>query len=416
MKIQGPSRVVADERPSRAPRDRVKVARIIARLNVGGPAIQVCFLHQALRPQFDTVLITGQLDEGEGDMSYLLSSSDGVDHLDSLRRPVGLWSDLVSVFRMIRILRRERPDIVHTHTAKAGTVGRLAALFSRIPVIVHTYHGHIFRGDYFGPWKTRTFLTIERILARWTDKLVTVSDSQARELAEDFRIAPRNKFEVIHNGYDLRPFLSGAERTRLREEWGIGGDQSLVVWAGRLVPVKNVELLAAVVREARQHATLKFVVVGDGSERTKLLGLLAGYDNVRLVGWRSDMPAVWAAADIALLTSKNEGTPSALIEAMASARPFVATAVGGVQDMIVGTGRTLGPGVQEFDNGLFVEADPSAMLRALLRLASSRDDGGLMGNAGRDFVLRRYSQDRLAREMADLYSQLTGRMADVASN
>jgi len=145
-----------------APQKRLKVARIIARLNIGGPAIQACYLHQALRPEFDTVLITGRLDEGEGDMSYLLKSDDGVQWLGTMSRPVRIWSDITSLFRLVRILRRERPDIVHTHTAKAGTIGRVAALFAGVPVLVHTYHGHIFRGKYFGPAVTRVFLAIER--------------------------------------------------------------------------------------------------------------------------------------------------------------------------------------------------------------------------------------------------------------
>lgn len=394
------------QEPRRAPQKRLKVARIIARLNIGGPAIQACYLHQALRSEFDTVLIAGRLDEGEGDMSYLLKSDDGVQWLGTMSRPVRIWSDITSLFRLVRILRRERPDIVHTHTAKAGTVGRVAALFAGVPVLVHTYHGHTFRGEYFGPALTRVYLAIERFLARFTDVLVTVSESQASELSNEFRIAPRSKFRVLRNGYDLAPFTGSPRRAELRREWGISDSEFLVVWAGRLVPVKNVELLAAIIREARANAALRFVVVGDGSERDKLQSLLDGCDNVRLVGWSSDMPAVWAAADVALVTSKNEGAPSALIEAMAAARPFVSTPAGGVLDLGVGTPSPLSAEVQVFENGIIAAPSAGALLDGILHLESDAALRAKMGAAGQRFALQNYSQERLAADITELYRDL----------
>lgn len=392
-----------------APQKRLKVARIIARLNIGGPAIQACYLHQALRPEFDTVLITGHLDEGEGDMSYLLKSDDGVQWLGTMSRPVRIWSDITSLFRLVRILRRERPDIVHTHTAKAGTIGRVAALFAGVPVLVHTYHGHIFRGKYFGPAVTRVFLAIERFLARFTDVLVAVSESQASELSSEFRIAPRSKFRVIRNGYDLAPFAGSPRRADLRRAWGISDSEILVVWAGRLVPVKNVELLAAIIREARANAALRFVVVGDGSERGKLQSLLGGCDNVRLVGWSSDMPAVWAAADVALVTSKNEGTPSALIEAMAAARPFVSTPAGGVVDLCVGTAHEVQPGVRGYENGFLFDSTASTAIQALQCLQRDPQAAARMGAAGQSFAVENFSLERLIRDITALYACLAKR-------
>src|SRR3954452_19262565 len=178
----------------------LKVVRIIGRLNVGGPARQACLLHERLRPEFQTVLITGRPDSGEKDMSYLLGSGEGVYSIDSMSRPVRFVSDLRSLFAIYRILIREKPDIVHTHTAKAGTLGRVAAVLARVPVRIHTFHGHVFSG-YFGRAKTRMYLTIERFLARFTTRIVTVSDGQARELSDVYAVAPRASIQVGRNGF-----------------------------------------------------------------------------------------------------------------------------------------------------------------------------------------------------------------------
>lgn len=389
---------------------RKKVVRIIARLNIGGPAIQACYLHTALRPQFQTVLITGKLDTGEGDMSYLLKSRDGVAWLDAMSRPVRFGLDFISFLRLVRLLRRERPDLVHTHTAKAGTLGRIAAKIAGVPVVVHTFHGHIFRGDYFGPAVTKAFLFIERVLARYTDALVTVSTSQARELSCEFRIAPADKFRVIHNGYDLAPFADRDTRETTRKAWGISDNDVLIVWAGRMVPVKNVELLAAVIRQVSLQSRLRFIVVGDGPEREKLESLTNNCQNVRSIGWSTDMPRVWAAADIALVTSKNEGTPSALIEAMAAGVPFVATAVGGVRDLVVGDSKSSNSSVQEFDNGYLLDASPATFASVLLKLADDPGSRHRKGAVGRKFAFETFSQERLASDMADLYEQLLSRV------
>src|SRR4051812_15048186 len=199
----------------------LKVVRIIGRLNVGGPARQACLLHERLRPEFKTVLVTGRPDSGEKDMSYLLSSSDGVHSIDSMSRPVRFFSDLRSLFAIYRILRRERPEIVHTHTAKAGTLGRIAAVLARVPVRVHTFHGHVFSG-YFGRLKTSIYLAIERWLARFTTRIVTVSEGQGRELAELYRVAPRAKIHVIRNGFDWRD--SSRSQADLRAELNLKRD------------------------------------------------------------------------------------------------------------------------------------------------------------------------------------------------
>ncbi len=387
---------------------KLKVVRAVARLNIGGPAIHTCYLHQKLYPEFETILAVGRLDKGEGDMSYLLESDRGVVWVSSMSRQVRLLSDLATLVRLWRLLRRERPDIVHTHTAKAGALGRIAALLAGVPIVVHTYHGHIFRGGYFDAGFTRLFLTIERLLNRFTTQIVTVSESQARELAEEFRVAPRSRIAVISNGFDFSRFPDHAGRAALRREWNIADEQTLVVWAGRMVPVKNVELLAQVAGLARERKDVRFVIVGDGAERPKLEAALAGCENVRLVGWARDMAAVWSAADIALLTSRNEGTPSSLIEAMAAGKPFVTTPVGGVIDLFACPAQPLNGESLHCGNGLTFEA-PAEAMQAINLLAANPELRRELGEKGRALVLQRYSADRLLGDMRRLYYDLAAR-------
>src|SRR5579872_7611237 len=197
---------------SEAPSKKFKIARIIGRLNIGGPARQACYLHENLAEKFDTVLIAGRIDTHEGDMSYLLTSNKGVYWIGSMSRPVRLFSDLASAWAIFRILRKERPDLVHTHTAKAGAVGRFAAVLARVPKIVHTYHGNVFRG-YFSPAVTRVYIWIERLLNRCTSRVIAISESQARELGEEYKVAAADKIRIIRTGFDLPP-IPGAEIRR----------------------------------------------------------------------------------------------------------------------------------------------------------------------------------------------------------
>ena len=388
-----------------------KIVRIISRLNVGGPARQACFLHQALRSNFDTVLISGRLDEQEGDMSYLLRSEDGVRWIRSMSRPVRLWSDFLAFLRIVRILRKEQPDLVHTHAAKAGTLGRMAATLLRVPVRVHTYHGHVFDG-YFGPLQTRIWLAIERTLNRVTTRTVVISQSQADELVEKYKVVSRQRVCTIRNGYDLSLFACSADvrdARDLRREFGFDDSHFVVLWAGRLVPIKNVELLAQIVREARRSPRLRFLVVGDGIDRRKLEILTTGCSNMHIAGWRKDMPELWAAADVGLVTSRNEGTPSALVEAMASGKPFVATNVGGVIDLAAPPA-DLGsffPAIRA-GNGFLTPLEVSPMLHCLEFLAANPDVARAMGTAGRYFAFAHYSDDRLQSDIETLYLGLLG--------
>jgi glycosyltransferase involved in cell wall biosynthesis len=388
-----------------------KVVRIIGRLNVGGPARQACFLHQALRNNFDTVLIAGRLDEDEGDMSYLLASEDGVRWIRSMSRPVRLWSDFLAFLRIVRILRAERPDLVHTHAAKAGTLGRVAAAFLGVPVRIHTYHGNVFHG-YFGTLQTRIWLAIERTLNKITTRTVVISEAQVNELVEKYNVVSPQKACVIRNGFDLSLFGSRAavrQARDLRRAFGFDDAHFVVLWAGRLAPIKNVELLAQIVREAKRSPRLRFLVVGDGTDRRKLETLTTGCSNLHLAGWRTDMPELWAAADAGLVTSRNEGTPSALIEAMASGKPFVSTNVGGVIDLAAPPPQADSRvSVIRAGNGFLTPLDADPMLDCLEFLARNPDAALAMGSVGQSFALTHYSDNRLRTEIENLYFDLLG--------
>jgi len=396
--------------PINQSRSKPKVIRIIGRLNVGGPARQACFLHEALRDNFETVLIVGRLDENEGDMSYLLASEDGVRRIRSMSRPVRIWSDILAFLSIFRILCAERPDLVHTHAAKAGSLGRVAATLLRVPV-VHTYHGHVFNG-YFSQLQTRIWLTIERTLNRITTRTVTISESQANELVEKYNVVPRQKMCVIPNGYDLSKFgcETALRRGReLRRTFGFDESHFVVLWAGRLVPIKNIGLLAQITREASGSPRLRFLVVGDGPDREKLETLTAGYSNVHIAGWRKDMPELWAAADAGLVTSRNEGTPSALIEAMASGKPFVSTNVGGVIDLAAPPTQTDSRfAVIRAGNGFLTPPEVKPILDCLELLAAKPNVALEMGNVGRSFALTYYSASRLRTDIEALYLDLLG--------
>jgi glycosyltransferase involved in cell wall biosynthesis len=383
---------------------RLKIVRIIARLNGGGPARQACLLHERLRPEFETVLISGRPDQGEADMSYLLSSEDGVRWVDSMSRPVRVLSDLRSLFTIYRVLRRDKPDVVHTHTAKAGTLGRVAAIFARVPVRVHTFHGHVFSG-YFGKMKTSLYLAIERVLARFTTRIITVSDGQAQELAEKYAVAPRGKIQVIRNGFEWQE--SPRSRDEMRAELKIAQDQVAVLWMGRMVPIKGIELLAEVIRMAQQNPSLVFLIAGDGPERARFEELTKGLGNIRAVGWQKDVSPLLKTCDLVLLTSINEGTPTSLIEAMFAGKPFVATDAGGTPDLAVDLSNSTSPAIKEGRNGFIVERKAEAITECLNRLASDPTLRETMGRTGQRHALQHWGADRLVREMKELYSNLT---------
>jgi glycosyltransferase involved in cell wall biosynthesis len=323
-----------------------------------------------------------------------------------MSRRIAVWNDLLAFISILKYLRREQPDIVHTHTAKAGALGRVAAWLCRVPVIVHTYHGNVFSG-YFSPSKSRAYLATERLLGRLSSHVIAVSGSQWEEICTKYRVVPHHKASAINNGFDLEGVDAGL-REAARAELGFAASDQVVVWAGRMVPVKNVTLLGQIIRIAAQkNPVISFLVVGDGEDRPQLENLIAGCSNARLTGWQKDMKKIWAAADVALLTSRNEGTPTILIEAMAAGVPFVATNVGGVKDLAAGALSAIPNNMgYRAENGFLTEQTPEALLYGITQIVSSTSDAARMASAGQKFVLERFSSDRLLADLRLLYRVL----------
>ncbi|OLE52082.1 MAG: hypothetical protein AUG51_19735 [Acidobacteria bacterium 13_1_20CM_3_53_8] len=412
----------------------MKVVRIIARLNVGGPARHVVWLSAGLQPdEFETLLVAGVVPQGEDDMGYF-AESEGVTPLiiPEMSREVSP-KDLVTIWKLYRLFVRERPDIVHTHTAKAGTVGRIAGLLYRwwTPSIlfgrprrcrfVHTYHGHIFH-SYYGRWKTRIFIGIEKFLARTaTDKIIVISPQQRREIHEKFGVGCSSQFVVVPLGMDVGAYADWPKRRHImRDELGARDDEVLIGIVGRLTEVKNHDLFlraAACYKQLfgtkeSEGVCVRFVIVGNGHLREQLenraseLGIL---DDVEFMGTRNDPQNFYPALDIVALTSLNEGTPLTLIEAMGCARPCVATAVGGVVDLLGEKFAQVSEGdrYQVCERGVLVPSGGAeAFCQGLARLVNDEKLRGEMGARGERFVAESYSKNRLLADIAKLYKSL----------
>ncbi len=384
--------------------ERVKVLRVIARLNVGGPALHVAYLTAGLRDRgYDTTLVAGTLARGEDSMAFVARGLDvQVVTIPELGREISPIRDLVATLRLARLIRRERPQIVHTHTAKAGTVGRVAAWLAggrQRPVVVHTFHGHVLRG-YFGPLRSLVFRWLEQWLARRTTALIAVSP-QVRDDLVQLGVAPAEKFTVIRLGIELCERVAGKDgRAETRRYLGIPPDRFAVGWIGRMTAIKNTEdVLNAfkVLRERGVDATL--CMVGDGPDREQLERRAHELEIMRdtlFLGYQHDVAPLYAAFDALVLPSSNEGTPVSVIEALAARTPVVATRVGGVPDV-----------VREGKDGFLVETgDVESLADRLAQLASDPALRDRMGATARERVLPRYAVDRLVDDVDRLYRAL----------
>lgn len=380
----------------------IRIMRIIARLNVGGPAIHVTLLSERLGPpEFESTLVCGHIGEHEGDMAYL-AETRGITpvYLPELGRELSPLRDLATLVKLWRLMRQYRPDVVHTHTAKAGFVGRLAAWLADVPVRVHTFHGHVFHG-YFGRLKTTLFLWLERLTARLSDRLITISPGLIDELANQYRIAPTEKFTNIPLGLELQPFADTPRRAgACRARFGIPPDAPLIGIVGRIVPIKNHALfLQMAQRVHQQHPDAYFLIVGDGELRAEVKAQAAQLglgDRVVFTGFLQDLKPVYSDLDVLVISSDNEGTPVSIIEALAAGVPVVSTAVGGVPDLLHGGdyGRIVPPG------------DPDALAEAV---RAALVDNAANTNDIQAATLAQYDISRLADDLAALYRDLLAR-------
>ncbi len=366
----------------------IRILRVIARLNIGGPALHVTHLARGLTPaRNQTLLVTGKIGAGEGDMSDLAQGLNW-QVIPELGREVSPLDDSATLIKLLGLIRHYRPQIVHTHTAKAGAVGRLAARLAGVPVVVHTFHGHTFHG-YWGALGSRLVVTAERGLALLADRLVAVSERVREDLIR-YRIAPSGKIVVIPLGLDLARFAAPPRRMG-----NPPGPEPTIGIVGRLVPVKNQALFIALARQMIGEGFAgRFLIVGDGELRPQLEKEAAGLgDRLVFTGWRRDLPEVYRELAVVVNTSHNEGTPVALIEAMAAGVPVVATAVGGVPD-VVRPGET---------GWLAQDNDMTALIKGV-RAALS--DSGQVAARAQAEVLERYSKERLIADVEKSYESL----------
>lgn len=384
------------------------MVRVITRLNIGGPAIQAAAMPAALAPLgFDTTLVHGRLGRGEGDMSYLVPPGTATSFIPSLAREINPLSDLRALAALYGEMRRRQPRIVHTHMAKAGLLGRTAAVLYNLTRggaprarIVHTYHGHVLEG-YFGALKTSLFITLERWLAKGTDAIVAIAPAIRDELLNGYRIGRAEQYHVIPLGFALAPFaaVDAAARAEARRALGIPPGAPVITTVGRLTAIKQQAWLLTVARQiADRRPDIVVLIAGDGELRPDLerhAGELGLAKHVRFLGWRRDLVTLYAATDVFVLTSRNEGTPVALIEAMAAGVPGVSTDVGGVPTVIA-------------DDSMGVRVpldDDRAFAAGVLGLLDAPDRAAI-GARARAHVLAHFDSKRLVADIEHLYRDL----------
>ena len=390
-----------------------RVLRILNRLAVGGPVLNATYLTRYMAPDFDTLLVVGEKEDHEKSAEYLAKQL-GIDYvtIPGMGRSINPAGDYLAYRKLLALIRSYKPDVVHTHAAKPGALGRLAASAAKVPAIVHTFHGHVFH-SYFNSAKSRFFINTERYLGRKSSAIIAISEQQRKELVDQFRIAPAEKFRVVPLGFDLDRFMNGQEekRYKFRTEFHVAEDEIAIGIIGRLVPVKNHYLFLKAIRHvfSNTNRKVKAFIIGDGETRADLenvareVGIpFSTQDSAEhlhplvFTSWRSDVDVINAGLDIICLTSFNEGTPVSLIEAQAANKPIVSTRVGGIADIVV-----------EGQTGLLAEVqDTETFSNHLLRLVEDGELRHRLGANSREHVAGRFSYQRLVNDMSGLYHEL----------
>ena len=390
-----------------------RILRIINRLNLGGPTFNVAYLTKFLSPEYETMLVAGMIDESEAPSEFILHDM-GLKpvYIPEMYRKIHLSKDVRAYLKLKKIIRDFKPDIVHTHAAKAGALGRMAASACHVPVILHTFHGHVFH-SYFSNLKSNVFINIERQLAKRTTRLIAISKKQKIELSEEFRIAPADKIEIIPLGFDLGKFSENVEvkRKKFRSHYLIDDDETVISIVGRIVPVKNHRLFLFALKNVltRTHKKVRAFIIGDGEDRQAIEELARTLQidssdfiaekrktTLTFASWVKEVDEVYAGSEIVALTSLNEGTPVSIIEALAANKAVVTTDVGGISDMVI-----------DKKNGFIVPTnDVEALSGALLQLVENNQLRNSMESFPEANIIERFSYMRLVKDMSDLYSRL----------
>ena len=390
----------------------MRVLRILNRFNIGGPTHNATYLTKFLSPEFKTKLIAGRkLDSEESSEHILDEYSLDFEILEDMQRSINLFKDLNVFFKIRRIIKTYKPKIVHTHASKSGALGRMAAITCGVPIIIHTFHGHVFH-SYFGRLKTKIYILIERFLASRSSAIIAISEMQKKELTDDFKIASPEKVHVIPLGFDLDRFQENIEinRKKFRSEFNLMDDEIAIGIVGRLTKIKNHVFFLKVIKLLKERSNKKFrvFIVGDGEEKESLLNLcrelslsVNALDKniespiVNFTSWRKDMDVVYSGIDIVALTSLNEGTPVTLIEAQAANKPVISTNVGGVLDIVL-----------ENKTALISNIEIEDFLEKILNLVEDTELKKELSIHGYEHVNSKFSYQRLVSDMRKLYNSL----------
>lgn len=389
----------------------IRVLRILNRFNLGGPTYNASYLTKHLAPEFETLLVGGTQDASE-ESSLYIPHHLGIEPvlLERMQREVRFLNDYSSYRELKKMIKSYQPHIVHTHASKAGVLGRLAAHNMNVPVIVHTFHGHVFH-SYFGKAKTGFYKQVERYMARRSHGIIAISETQKNELAEKYRICPAEKIQVIPLGFDLTRFTENkAEKRKVfREHWKISDDTVAIGIIGRLVPIKNHTLFidALALAASNSRAKIRGYIVGDGELKQSLQAYCSrigvsfsekpdGSALLTFTSWQKEVDVVNAGLDVIALTSFNEGTPVSLIEAQASAKPIISTRVGGIQDV-----------VHEGKTTLLTDTTNVQQFAGYMQLLAEHTETRVsMGENSPEFVLKSFGIKRLTSDMASYYHTL----------
>jgi glycosyltransferase involved in cell wall biosynthesis len=394
---------------------KIKILRIINRFNIGGPTYNATFLTRFMSDEFETILIGGLPEKGEADSLHILNDY-GVKPIliPELKRNPNFISDRKALKKIKNIIKEFKPDIVHTHAAKAGALGRKAAFDCKVPVVLHTFHGHVFH-SYFGKFKSEVYRRIEKRLASKSSGIIAISDQQKIELSEKFAIADKNKIEVIPLGFDLNQFQDNLEikRRKTRDKFNLSNDQIAVAIIGRLAPIKNHKLFLDTIAIVNRQTSKKtvFFIVGDGETRKEIEGQIEQIKinqsiDIRLTSWIRDIQTFNAGMDIICLTSNNEGTPVSLIEAQACNIPVISTDVGGVKDIVFNN-----------ETGFIVpKNNVEKFAEKLLLLIEDKKKREKMSQNGWSFVKDNFHYQRLVKDMELYYKKLLNSNLDETTN
>ena len=391
-----------------------RVLRIINRFNLGGPTYNAAYLSRYMPPEFETLLVGGEKDDTEDSSEFILKNL-GLEPIiiPEMKREIDLRSDYEAYKKMVQLIKEFKPDIVHTHASKAGTIGRLAAANLNVPAIVHTFHGHVFH-SYFGQMKTLMYKNIERNLARKSSAIIAISEKQKAELCLVHRICKPDKIRVVPLGFDLTRFTEhmDSKRAGFRKRYLLDDHEIAIGIIGRLVPIKNHRLFLESIRIVAERSikSLRFFIIGDGEDRLRIEGIAKElgleYSDalsdqrktlLTFTSWIKEIDVACAGLDIIALTSLNEGTPVSLIEAQAANKPIVTTNVGGIENVVI-------EGVTALLSHSKTDAEEFASL--ILELTENDEKRLKFGRVGWDHVRNKFHFTRLIRDITELYNEL----------